>query len=134
MINRTLLAISLVLASTAICALTEEQFSALKQNLANSDPAIRRGALEELKKESPKTAGNNIVPLLSYALADKDAQVRASAASILARISFSTLSKFNPPNQIMTGYRAIGRSKPHSSQRLTIRMKRLGKMLLLPTL
>jgi len=98
--NRTLIAwaTSLALASTAIAALTGERLSALKEKLANSDPAVRRQGLEELIKEKPQTAGNDIVPLLSSALSDQDAQVRALAAGTLAMISLSTSPKFTQPN------------------------------------
>jgi hypothetical protein len=103
--NRTLISVAtfLVLAAAAIGALTEEQLSALKQKLANSDPIVRREGLEKLLlKENPKTAGNDIVPLLCSALADQDAKVRALAAATLAAISVSTLPKFNQPNAKVT--------------------------------
>jgi hypothetical protein len=101
-----------VLASTASGALTGEQLSALKQKLANSDPAMRTQALEELVKENPKTAGNDIVPLLASALADRDAIVRARSAAVLAMISFSTNPKFNQLGANMTDLRSDPRVEP----------------------
>lgn len=108
MINRTLisLALSLVLASTAIGALTGEQLSTLKQKLANSDPAIRRQTLEELTKETPQTVGDDIVPLVCSALADPDGQVRARAAAVLAWISLSTSPKYLPASANATDLRS----------------------------
>jgi HEAT repeat protein len=107
-LNRTLILVggSLVLASTALSALTKEQLSPLKEELANSDPTIRREALEQLEKEHPATGGNNIVPLLCSALSDQDAQVRASAAACCAMISFSTSPKFSQPKEGMTDLRS----------------------------
>ena len=114
MINKSLalFATSLVLVGTAFGALTGEQLSTLKQKLANSDPAIRKQALEELAKENPKTAGNDILPLLSSALADRDAKVRARAAAVFAMIAFSTHPKFNQSGANITDLRSDPRVEP----------------------
>jgi HEAT repeat protein len=99
----------LTFASVALGALTKEQLSALKQNLANSDPVVRREALNELENERPETAGNGVVPVLSAALADQDAPVRAGAAAVLAMISFSTSPKFTQLNERVTDIRSYPR-------------------------
>jgi hypothetical protein len=114
MTNRTLtlLALSLALASTAFGTLTGEQLLTFKQKLANSDAAIRKQGLEELLKENPKTAGNDILPFLCSALADHDAQVRVRSAAVLAIISFSTHPKFNQVGANMTDLRSYPRVEP----------------------
>jgi HEAT repeat protein len=97
---------AILLASIAPGALPDEQLSALKRELANSDPVIRREALEEIVKEHPAMAGNNALPLLCSALSDQDAQVRAKAAALFATISFSTRPKFSQPKEGMTDLRS----------------------------
>src|SRR3954447_16650945 len=107
-LNRKLIVVagSIVLASIALGGLPDEQVSALKRDLANSDPVIRREALEKLVKEHPPMAGNNVLPLLCSALSDQDAKVRASAAALLAMISLSTSPKFKEPKEGMTDLRS----------------------------
>ena len=79
---------------------------ALKRDLASSDPAVRREALEQLEKKHPATAGNDILPLLCSALSDQDEQVRHGAAAVLAMISFSNSPKFQRWKEEMTDLRS----------------------------
>ena len=103
----TMIAALEVVTSTASSALTDEQLSTLKQNLTNSDPVVRREALRELGKHQEfKSAGNAIVPLLSSALADQDAKVRANAAATLAMISFVAHPKFQEVKEGVTDLRS----------------------------
>src|SRR4051812_24965323 len=107
-LNKTLIlaAGAILLASISFGAVSHDQLSALKRDLANSDPAIRREAFEKLVKEDPGRAGNNVLPLLCSALSDQDAQVRAKAAALLATISFSTRPKFREPKDGMADLRS----------------------------
>src|SRR4051812_23540567 len=97
------IAACLALTSVALASLTNEQLSDFKRGLANSDPAERVEALEELLKQDPTTAGNAIVPLLCSALRDPEARVRALAAASLASISLTSLPKVRAPSDKLTG-------------------------------
>ena len=89
-----LLGLVAVVAGRAFSGLTADQLGHFPQQLSDPNPTVRASALTEfLRTAKPETAGNDVLPILSKALADTDETVRARAAANLAWISLATNQK-----------------------------------------
>jgi hypothetical protein len=90
----------ILLFNISLYALTTAQTKDFNTRINNADPSVRLAAMDQLGSladRSPQEAGNEVIPIFSEGLKDKDAKVRENAAADLQGIAMQTAPRFLPP-------------------------------------